>query len=82
MLMPLLPPDLWQLQRRLRRSKGDAGAALLARSPINPALAAEYQIAVRSQAQASTVTVLDKAGAPARSADAQRIVKVLADELK
>lgn len=43
---------------------------------------AEYQIAVRSQAQASTVTVLDKAGAPARSADAQRIVKVLADELK
>ena len=42
----------------------------------------QYQIAVRSEGQSSIVTVNDRAGAPAASADAQRIVKVLADELK
>jgi len=42
----------------------------------------QYQIAVRSQGQASSVTVLDDHGGPAPAADAQRIVKVLADELK
>lgn len=42
----------------------------------------QYQIAVRSEGQASTVTVLDATGAPAPSADAQRIVKQLADELR
>ena len=42
----------------------------------------QYQIAVRSDGQSSVVTVNDRAGAPAASADAQRIVKVLADELK
>ena len=42
----------------------------------------QYQIAVRSEGQASVVTVNDRAGVPASSADAQRIVKVLADELK
>ncbi|QTD47076.1 outer membrane protein assembly factor BamC [Ottowia testudinis] len=42
----------------------------------------QYQIAVRSEGQNSLVTVNDRAGAPAASADAQRIVKVLADELK
>ena len=42
----------------------------------------QYQIAVRSEGQSSVVTVNDRAGAPAASADAQRIVKVLADELK
>ena len=42
----------------------------------------QYQIAVRSEAQNSTVTVLDTHGAAAPSADAQRIVKVLTDELR
>jgi outer membrane protein assembly factor BamC len=42
----------------------------------------KYQIAVRSEARTSVVTVLDGNGAPAPTADAQRIVRVLADELK
>ena len=42
----------------------------------------QYQIAVRSEGQNSQVTVLDRNGAPAPTADAQRIVKVLADELR
>ena len=42
----------------------------------------KYQVKVRTEGQRSVVTVLDNAGAPATSADAQRIVKVLADELK
>ena len=36
----------------------------------------------QGEGQSSVVTVNDRAGAPAASADAQRIVKVLADELK
>jgi len=43
---------------------------------------AKYQIAVRTEGQSSTVTVLSDNGAPAPTADAQRIVKVLADELR
>jgi outer membrane protein assembly factor BamC len=43
---------------------------------------AKYQIVVRSEGQSSTVTVLNDKGGPAASADAQRIVKVLADELR
>ncbi len=43
---------------------------------------AQYQIAVRADGQGSLVSVLDRAGGPAASADTQRIVKVLADELK
>ena len=42
----------------------------------------QYQIAVRTQGQSSLVTVQDRAGAPATGADGQRIVQVLADELK
>jgi len=51
-LLPLLPPGAWQLQRRLRRSEEDAGASLLARSPINPALAAGYHLAELARAGA------------------------------
>jgi outer membrane protein assembly factor BamC len=43
---------------------------------------AKYQIAVRSQGESSTVNVLDAAGAPETSAVAQRIVKVIADDIK
>ena len=42
----------------------------------------KYQIVVRGQGQASVVNVMDGNGAPAPQADAQRIMKVLADELK
>lgn len=42
----------------------------------------KYQIAVRSEAQSSLVSVLDGSGQPAPAADAQRIVTVLAQELK
>ena len=41
-----------------------------------------YQVKVSTQGQTSTVTVLDGNGNPTADADAQRIVKVLADELK
>ena len=43
---------------------------------------AKYQIAVQTSGQSSTVTVLNDSGGPAPAADSQRIVKVLADELK
>ena len=42
----------------------------------------QYQVVVRTEGQSSQVSVLDRAGAAAPAADAQRIVKVLADELK
>jgi len=42
----------------------------------------KYQIAVRSQAEATVVSVLNVDGTPDTSTNAQRIVKVLADDLK
>jgi outer membrane protein assembly factor BamC len=42
----------------------------------------KYRIAVRSQGEASTVSVLTTAGSPETSANAERIVKVLAEDLK
>ena len=42
----------------------------------------QYQVVVRTEGQSSQVSVLDRAGGAAPGADAQRIVKVLADELK
>ena len=42
----------------------------------------KYQVVVRGEGQASVVTVQDGNGAPAPVADAQRIMQVLADELK
>ncbi|HOB66553.1 outer membrane protein assembly factor BamC [Ottowia sp.] len=42
----------------------------------------QYQVAVRTQGQSTLVTVQDRAGAQASGADGQRIVQVLADELK
>jgi outer membrane protein assembly factor BamC len=43
---------------------------------------AKYQIAVRSVANVTTVSVLDTKGAPETSVSAQRIVKVIADDIK
>ena len=42
----------------------------------------QYRIAVRSDGSASTVTVQNASGAPESSANAQNIVRVLADDLK
>lgn len=42
----------------------------------------KFRIVVRGQGDASTVTVLNAAGAPENSANTQRIVKVLADDLR
>lgn len=42
----------------------------------------KYRIVVRSQGNLSTVSVLNEAGAPESSANAERIVRVIADDLK
>jgi outer membrane protein assembly factor BamC len=42
----------------------------------------KFRIVVKSQGDASTVSVLDGAGAPDSTANAQRIVQVIADDLK
>ena len=42
----------------------------------------KYRIMVKSQGEASTVSVLNDSGAPETSANAQRIVQVIADDLK
>ena len=42
----------------------------------------KYRITVRSQGESTTVSVLNEAGAPESSANAERIVRVLADDLK
>ena len=49
-----------------------------------PAAAAplKYRIAVKSQGESTTVSVLNAQGAPESSANAKRIVQVIADDLK
>lgn len=42
----------------------------------------KYRVLVRSQGESTTVTVLDDKGKPDTSANAQRILKLLADDLK
>lgn len=42
----------------------------------------KYRIALRSQGESTTVSVLNATGGPESSANAQRIVKVLADDLR
>ncbi|WP_265280792.1 outer membrane protein assembly factor BamC [Verminephrobacter aporrectodeae] len=42
----------------------------------------KYRIVLRSQGTSTTISVLDEAGAAAAPANAERIVRVLADELK
>jgi outer membrane protein assembly factor BamC len=42
----------------------------------------KFRIVVKSQGESSTVAVLNEAGAPDTSANAQRIVQVIADDLK
>ena len=42
----------------------------------------KYRINLKTEGQATTVSVLNAAGAPETSANAQRIVPVIADDLK
>ena len=51
-------------------------------SKPKPAEAAKYQVSVRSQGETTTVSVLNASGAPEKSDSAQRIVQVIADDLK
>ncbi len=44
--------------------------------------ATKFQIAVKSQGEATVVSVLDSKGAPETSTSAQRITKVIADDIK
>lgn len=52
------------------------GASSSAAAPV------KYRVVVRSTAQQSTVSVLNAAGTPDTSADAERILRLLADDLK
>jgi outer membrane protein assembly factor BamC len=47
-----------------------------------PAEASKFQIAVKSTGESTVVSVLDSKGAPETSASAQRITKVIADDIK
>lgn len=52
------------------------GSSRKANAPI------KYRVVLRSQGDSTVVSVLDDAGAPDTSANAQRIVKVIADDIK
>ncbi|MDP3799267.1 MAG: outer membrane protein assembly factor BamC [Polaromonas sp.] len=54
---------------------------LFSGSPAAPA-PLKYRIAVKSQGESTTVSVLNAQGAPESSANAKRIVQVIADDLK
>jgi outer membrane protein assembly factor BamC len=54
---------------------------LFSGSPAAPA-PLKYRISVKSQGESTTVSVLNAQGAPESSANAQRIVQVIADDLK
>ncbi len=56
-------------------------AKIFSRSPSAVA-PLKYRIAVRSQGSSTTVSVLDAQGAPEVSANAQRIVQIIADDLR
>jgi outer membrane protein assembly factor BamC len=51
-------------------------------STPKPNEAAKFQISVKSQGDSTVVSVLDAKGAPDSSASAQKIVKVIADDIK
>ncbi|RZL63747.1 MAG: outer membrane protein assembly factor BamC [Variovorax sp.] len=63
-----------------RKEQGFLGK-LFSRSP-KAAAPNKYRILVKSQGEATTVSVLSESGAAESSANAQRIVQVIADDLK
>jgi outer membrane protein assembly factor BamC len=66
-----------------RKEPGFLGRMLNFMRPAEKAEAPlKYRIAVRSQGNSTTVSVLNAQGVPEASANAQRIVQVIADDLK
>ncbi len=63
-----------------KKEPGFFGKLFSSSGPATPPL--KYRIVVRSQGEASTVSVLNEAGAPESSANAERIVRVITDDLK
>jgi len=63
-----------------KKEKGFFGKLFSRSEPTVPPL--KYRISLKSQGDSTTVSVLDDKGAPETSANAQRIVQVIADDLK
>ena len=63
-----------------RKEPGFLSKFLSATAPSVPPI--KYRITLKSQGDATTVSVLNAQGAPESSVNAQRIVKVIADDLK
>lgn len=63
-----------------RKEPGFLSKLFSAAAPAVPPI--KYRITLKSQGEATTVSVLNAQGAPESSANAQRIVKVIADDLK
>jgi outer membrane protein assembly factor BamC len=63
-----------------KKEPGFFGKLFSGSSPTTPPL--KFRIVLRSQGDATTVSVLNEAGAPESSANAERIVRVIADDLK
>lgn len=63
-----------------KKEPGFFGKLFSGSSAATPPL--KYRIVVRSQGDSTTVSVLNEAGAPESSANAERIVRVIADDLK
>ena len=65
-----------------KKEPGFLGKLLTFGRSADAAKPLKFRIVVKSQGEASTVAVLNEAGAPETSANAQRIVQVIADDLK
>ena len=63
-----------------RKDSGFLSKLFSSAAPSTPPI--KYRITLKSQGDATTVSVLNAQGAPESSANAQRIVKVIADDLK
>jgi len=63
-----------------KKEPGFFGKLFSSSSAATPPL--KYRIVVRSQGDSTTVSVLNEAGAPDTSANAERIVRVITDDLK
>ncbi|MBX3654383.1 MAG: outer membrane protein assembly factor BamC [Ramlibacter sp.] len=63
-----------------KKEPGFFGKLFSSSGPVKPPL--KLRINLKSQGESTTVSVLDANGAPEASANAQRIVKVIADDLR
>ena len=62
-----------------KKEPGFLGKLFSSSSAVPPL---KYRITVRSSAELTTVSVLNASGEPESSADAQRILKIIAEDLK